>query len=624
MKPKKETRKVSSKRTTRASKAKEEETPSLKAKTKVSISKTKSARTKSREELSSDKDDMKQSSGVKSSKSAAGQSAKESEEAKKRTRIPKKDKIANGAEEQLEKSGRASCEEKQSTVKKASKRKAADAEENNVRKRKILKKTAELDRETEEQGKVDPVEEAGDLGGSKKKVRKPKKPKETVDVGTESCVQPKRKRKELDAEVATTQEKKQKLSTGLKTKTKKSAKETQTKKAVAKKGGAKKGAAKKGVAEEGVAVEEVVVKEEGNDETEGEVISRTRTKKTAKEPLTKKAVAKKGGAKKGAAKKGVAEEGVAEEEVVKEEGNGETESEAIPKMAKEVASRTAKFVGAHMSISGGLDKAVKGAVATGSKAFALFLRSQRQWAAKPLEDKPAEQFRQACRDHDFPPHLILPHGSYLMNCGSPNDETLRKSREALADELNRCEKLGLTRYNFHPGSSCGQITVEECLDKIGESINKVHQQTNKVMTVIENMSCQGSTIGGRFEELSGIIQRVTDKSRIGVCLDTCHAFAAGFDLSTEAGYEKMMSDFDRIIGLKYLVAVHLNDSKGKVGSHLDRHENIGRGQIGLKAFQRLMNDSRFDNIPLILETPVEDGMDYSKEIKLLNSLIGKT
>ncbi|XP_033629932.1 probable endonuclease 4 isoform X1 [Asterias rubens] len=284
-------------------------------------------------------------------------------------------------------------------------------------------------------------------------------------------------------------------------------------------------------------------------------------------------------------------------------------------------AKAAKFVGAHMSAAGGLENAVKGAVTTGAKAFALFLRSQRQWAAKPLEDKTAETFRQACQEHKFSPDVILPHGSYLLNCGSPNAETLRKSREALADELNRCEKLGLTRYNFHPGSTCGEIPVEECLDKIGESINMAHQQTNKVMTVIENMSRQGNTVGGKFEELHGIIERVKDKARIGVCLDTCHAFAAGFDLSSESGYQDMMEDFERIVGLKYLVAVHLNDSKGSVGSHLDRHEKIGQGHIGIQAFRRLINDPRFDNIPLILETPVENGSEYAEEIELLYSLV---
>nr|XP_054762729.1 apurinic-apyrimidinic endonuclease-like [Lytechinus pictus] len=278
-----------------------------------------------------------------------------------------------------------------------------------------------------------------------------------------------------------------------------------------------------------------------------------------------------------------------------------------------------KCVGAHCSIAGGLWKAVNDAVSIGAKSFALFLRSQRQWQAKPLEDDNAAKFREACTKHGYPPHLILPHGSYLLNCGSPNPATLSKSRDSLVDELTRCQKLGLTLYNFHPGSTCGDISIEECLDKIGESINLALDKTSGVTAVIENMSRQGHTIGGQFEELRGIIDRVKDKSRIGVCLDTCHAFAAGYELSTESGFKKMMADFEKIIGFQYLKGVHLNDSKGEVGCHLDRHENIGKGNIGLEGFKRVMNDPRFNNIPLILETPIEYG--YAEEIKTLYSLV---
>ncbi|XP_022092670.1 DNA-(apurinic or apyrimidinic site) lyase-like [Acanthaster planci] len=580
MKPVKESKKyrAGSKLQTETSKAKEEEFSFLPPKTKIGTTKKKSTKTESGVEIPSNKGDIRESGDrrrVKSSKCGAklsqpqDESVKDSARVRKRARLTKKGKTASRAEEEqlAEKLVQTKGQEEQVSVKRATKRKAAVPSDNEVRKRKVSKKkTSETELETEKKGEAVPVERSGDSDGSKKKVRKLKETKETVDVKTECGTRPKR-RKTLDVEAAGDREKKQKLSPRPKTRAKKVVEKLPTKKAGTERGGVGKGGAKQGVAKER-AVEEVAVG--------------------------------------------------------KEAVNGDTEDKAVSEMAREVVSKATKFVGAHMSISGGLDNAVKGAVATGSRAFALFLRSQRQWNAKPLEEEPAEKFRQACREHNFLPHLILPHGSYLLNCGSPNEETLRKSRETLADELNRCEKLGLTRYNFHPGSTCGQMTVEECLDKIGETINIVHQQTNKVMTVIENMSRQGSTIGGRFEELGGIIERVKDKTRIGVCLDTCHAFAAGFDLSTEAGYQQMMEDFDQIVGLKYLVAVHLNDSKGKVGSHLDRHEKIGQGQIGLKAFQRLMNDPRFDNIPLILETPVEDGMDYAKEIKLLHSLVGKS
>ncbi|XP_013386072.1 uncharacterized protein LOC106155683 [Lingula anatina] len=277
-----------------------------------------------------------------------------------------------------------------------------------------------------------------------------------------------------------------------------------------------------------------------------------------------------------------------------------------------------KFVGAHVSIAGGLHKAVENAVDIGAEAIGMFLKSQRQWASKPLDDKAAEKFREACEEHQFPPHLILPHGSYLLNCGSPNPETLQKSRESLIDELRRCEKLGLSLYNFHPGSTCGEISVEQCLDRIATSINQAHRKTKYVITVIENMCGQGNTIGGSFEELRGIIDRVEDKARVGVCLDTCHAFAAGYDLNTAQGFHRMMEEFKKIIGFKYLKALHVNDSKGKCGCHLDRHENIGKGHIGLEGFRRFMNDPKLNNIPFILETPE---CDYGKEIDKLYSLV---
>lgn len=259
----------------------------------------------------------------------------------------------------------------------------------------------------------------------------------------------------------------------------------------------------------------------------------------------------------------------------------------------------------------------------GAKAFGLFLRSQRQWNCKPLTDETAQKFIKARKEHGFLPDHILPHGSYLLNCGAPNEETLAKSRNALIDELQRCEKLGLSMYNFHPGSSCGTITTEECIAKIAESINQAHKATKYVVTLVENMSCQGHTIGGDFRQLESIIDKVEDKSRVGVCLDTCHAFAAGYDIASDEGYAKMMDDFEKSVGLRYLKAVHLNDSKGKVGCHLDRHENIGKGFIGIEGFRRIMNDPRLDNMPMILETPWTSDNVNMKEIKLLYSLCKK-
>lgn len=287
------------------------------------------------------------------------------------------------------------------------------------------------------------------------------------------------------------------------------------------------------------------------------------------------------------------------------------------KLPRKVTIKNSKFVGAHTSMSGGLELAVTRAVEIGARSFGLFVRPQRQWASKPLTQEAANRFRDACREHNFAPHQILPHGSYLLNCGSPDPVVLKKSRETLVDELKRCEMLGLVYYNFHPGSSCGVISREACMDLIADSINQAHKETKYVISVIENMCKQGHTIGGDFHELRGIIDRVKDKSRIGVCLDTCHAYAAGYDLAVQDGFEKMMNDFESIIGLSYLKALHLNDSKGKVGCHLDRHENIGRGHIGLDGFRRIMTDPRLDHLPMILETPE---IDYGAEIALLNDL----
>ncbi|GAB6028303.1 hypothetical protein CHUAL_002478 [Chamberlinius hualienensis] len=283
-------------------------------------------------------------------------------------------------------------------------------------------------------------------------------------------------------------------------------------------------------------------------------------------------------------------------------------------------SLSERFVGAHISAAGGLQNGPINAAAIGANCFALFLKSQRTWNSKPLEDKTILAFKKQCRKLGFTSQHILPHGSYLLNCGSPKKDVLEKSRATLIDELQRCEKLGIQLYNFHPGSTCGEIEIEECLNRIGESINLAHSKTKSVITVVENMSCQGNTVGGKFEELKGIIDLVHDKSRIGICLDTCHAFAAGYDVSSPKKFDDVMQEFDRIIGIKYLKALHLNDSKGKLGCHLDRHENIGKGHIGNGCFEFIMNDPRFIGIPMILETPCEDDKIYEQEIRFLYSI----
>jgi deoxyribonuclease-4 len=200
----------------------------------------------------------------------------------------------------------------------------------------------------------------------------------------------------------------------------------------------------------------------------------------------------------------------------------------------------------------------------------------------------------------------LPHDSYLINLGQPDNDKLMQSLEAFIDELKRCEQLGLTMLNFHPGSHLNLIDIDACLDRIADSINRALDETTGVKAVIENTAGQGSNLGFTFEHIARIIDGVNDKSRVGVCIDTCHAYAAGYDMATPEGYEATWQDFDRIIGLNYLSGMHINDSKKGLGSHVDRHESLGQGAIGGTLFQLIAADSRLDGKPLILETPNEE------------------
>lgn len=276
-----------------------------------------------------------------------------------------------------------------------------------------------------------------------------------------------------------------------------------------------------------------------------------------------------------------------------------------------------KFVGAHVSASGGVGNAPINAKAIGAKAFALFTKNQRQWHSTPLTGSSIEAFKKNCLDAGISADHILPHDSYLINLGHPSDEELEKSRSSFLEEMQRCEQLGLKLLNFHPGSSLKEITTEQCLSRIAESINITLDKTKGVCAVIENTAGQGSNVGNQFEELKFIIDRVEDKSRVGICIDTCHAFAAGYDLCWQESWQETFNKFDQIIGFNYLKGMHLNDSKKGVGSKVDRHENLGNGEIGINAFEWIMKDPRFDNIPLILETP--DESLWEKEIKLLYS-----
>lgn len=279
-----------------------------------------------------------------------------------------------------------------------------------------------------------------------------------------------------------------------------------------------------------------------------------------------------------------------------------------------------KYVGAHVSAAGGVENAPVNAHNIGAKAFALFTKNQKQWFSKPLTEDNINLFKENCEKYGYEPKHILPHDSYLINLGNPVEENLIKSRKSFLDEMQRCELLGLELLNFHPGSHLKQISEEECLKTIARSVNITLDKTKGVIAVIENTAGQGSNLGYKFEHLSFIIDLVEDKSRVGVCIDTCHTFAAGYDIKTEKGYKKTFEEFDRIVGFNYLKGMHLNDSKRDLATRVDRHNNLGKGFLGEEVFKRIMNDPRFDNIPLILETP--DDSLWEEEIKWLYSQVG--
>ena len=278
-----------------------------------------------------------------------------------------------------------------------------------------------------------------------------------------------------------------------------------------------------------------------------------------------------------------------------------------------------KYVGAHVSAAGGVENAPVNAKEIGAKAFGLFTKNQRQWVGNPLTQASIRLFRENCEKYDFKPFQILPHDSYLINLGHPDIAQLEKSRAAFSEEMLRCELLGLDRLNFHPGGHLNLISEEECLGRISESINIALDKTRGVIAVIENTAGQGSNMGYKFEQLRLIIDKVEDKSRVGVCIDTCHAFVSGYNIKTEEGYIETFRLFDSIVGFNYLKGIHLNDTKKELGSRVDRHDSIGKGFLGTDVFGRLMNDARFDNIPLILETP--DEQLYEEEIKIMYSLV---
>ena len=276
-----------------------------------------------------------------------------------------------------------------------------------------------------------------------------------------------------------------------------------------------------------------------------------------------------------------------------------------------------KFIGAHVSAGGGVENAPLNAKEIGANAFALFTKNQRQWVSPPLSAKSIAAFKANCVKFGFQSEMILPHDSYLINLGHPEEEPLAKSREAFLDEMQRCEQLGLKLLNFHPGSHLQKTEISKCLTTIAESINIALEKTKGVTAVIENTAGQGSNVGNAFEQIAEIISQVEDKLRVGVCIDTCHTFTSGYDLRVKEEYERTWKKFGEVIGFNYLSGIHLNDSKKELGSRVDRHDNVGKGLIGIELFKMVMQDERLNNLPIILETP--DETLWAEEIKLLRS-----
>ncbi|EJW82255.1 DNA-(apurinic or apyrimidinic site) lyase [Wuchereria bancrofti] len=293
----------------------------------------------------------------------------------------------------------------------------------------------------------------------------------------------------------------------------------------------------------------------------------------------------------------------------------------IAQKVMQAAATSRKMLGAHVSVAGGLEQGFYNALSIGCRSFAFFVRNQRSWNSPPMKAEVVQAFRETAQKLKFPMDQIVVHGSYLINGGSCDMEILARARACMLDECKRCEQLGIIYYNIHPGSTAGKCTREECIKTIAATLNYVIDHTEYITILIETMAGQGNTIGGKFEELQQIINLVINKKRVGVCLDTCHIFAAGYDIRSEDRYKETFSEFENTIGLQYLRAFHINDSMGDLGSKLDRHANIGKGKLKLAAFRNLIADQRFDGLPMILETP--EG-DYAEEmIRLYHSLNSK-
>jgi len=272
-----------------------------------------------------------------------------------------------------------------------------------------------------------------------------------------------------------------------------------------------------------------------------------------------------------------------------------------------------KYVGAHVSIAGGVENAPLNAQRIGAKAFAMFTKNQRQWQSPPLGEKSVRAFQENLARVGIKEEHVLPHDGYLINLGNPDPEKRQVSVAAFIDEAKRVEQLGLSLLNFHPGSHLREISAEGCMDLIAEGVRAAMAQTERVVFVLENTAGQGSNLGSTFEQLAAIIDRVGVRERMGVCLDTCHLYAAGYDI--KGGYPQVMARFETVLGLDLLKGVHINDCKAALGQKLDRHHSLGEGSLGWEVFATIMGDPRFDGVPLILETI--DSERWPEEIRRL-------
>ena len=277
------------------------------------------------------------------------------------------------------------------------------------------------------------------------------------------------------------------------------------------------------------------------------------------------------------------------------------------------------FIGGHVSTAGGVDKAIENAKLINAKAISFFVKNQRQWNAKPLEEKIIDSFKTKLKESKIEPDKVLPHAGYLINLGAPDPEKREKSLKSFIEEMERCSLLGLNSINIHPGSHLREISEDESLDNVISCIETALTEIPNLNIILETTAGQGSNLGYKFEHFGYIISKLSNKSRIGVCLDTCHTFSAGYNLKDSSGYDLTIKEFEKHIGFKYLKGVHLNDSKFDCGKRKDRHEQIGKGFLGMDFFERFINDSHFYNIPIILETP--DSSQWKAEIEMLYNMV---